>query len=79
MSVLEEYSGRTMRVILSIEDLPDRFRIPQDGDMMLQDFLTSTVEFLVSELGIARDTAKEALGSELHPRMYARLFKHLSE
>lgn len=68
-----------MRVILSIEDLPDRFRIPQDGDMMLQDFLTSTVEFLVSEPALARDTAKEALGSELNPRMYSRLFRHLNE
>ena len=68
-----------MRVVLSIEDLPDRFRIPQDGEMMMQDFLTSTVECLVSEYAIARDTAKEALGSELNPRMYGRLFKHLSE
>lgn len=76
---MEQYTGKTLTTTLPISEIPDRFRIPQDSVRMLQEFMAATVEFLISELPVARDAAKEALGSELNPRLYARLFKQLNE
>ncbi|KAI5118442.1 hypothetical protein M0805_000576 [Coniferiporia weirii] len=78
VSVMEEYNGKSLQTTLSVQDIPDRFRVPQDGEEMLKDFMASTVESLVMELALARDTAKEALGSELNPRLFGRLFKQLN-
>lgn len=78
VSVMEDLTSDLVKMFPTHE-LPDRVRISQDGNFMLQDFIASTVEFLVSEVPLARDTAKEALGSELSPRLFSRLFKQLYE
>ena len=65
--------------IFQPDELPDRLRIPQDGNLMLNDFMASTVDLLVSDIPMARDIAKEALGSELNPRLLVRLFRQLNE
>ena len=62
-----------------ISELPDRLRVAHDGNFMLTDFLTTTVDTLLFDIPMARDTAKEALVTELHPKLFARLFKLLHE
>ncbi|KAH8118768.1 hypothetical protein DFH11DRAFT_1839273 [Phellopilus nigrolimitatus] len=79
VSITEEPGNNSLVNSMPAQFVPDRFRAPQDGRLMLNDFMSSTVESLLAELAIARDTAKEALGSELNPRLYDRLFKQLNE
>ena len=72
--------GDTSQISLGkYKELPDRLRIVQDGEAMIQDFLSSTVDFLASESAIVRDTAKEALSSELNLRLGGRLLIKLIE
>lgn len=78
VSVIQEPCCEITNFIPSTE-LPDRMRVPRDGSLMLQEFLATTMDMLVSEIPLARDTAKEALGSELNPRLFMRLFKQLNE
>ena len=80
VSVLDQVNtGATLANVIPIKYLPDRFRILQDGEAMIHNFIVSSVEFLISRNPRARDTVKEALGSELTPRLYPRLFKQLNE
>ena len=70
---------QTLHDRIPLSELPDRLRIAYDGNYMLTDFLTTTVDTLLFDLPTARDTAKEALGTELHPKLFVTLFKLLHE
>ena len=78
VSVMEDLTSELVK-LFPTHELPDRVRIPQEGNLMIQEFIQSTVESLVWDVPLARDTAKEALGSELNPRLFNRLFKQLYE
>ena len=45
---------------------------------MLQSFIETSVDYLIADSLFSRDCAKEALGQELHPRLYAMLFRRLN-
>ncbi|KAL5507799.1 IRA2 [Sanghuangporus vaninii] len=77
-SVLEDRTEEILSLFPN-HQLADHLRVLHDGNNMLNDFMATTVDLLVSENPLARDTAKEALGSELNPRLLVRLFKHLNE
>ena len=80
VSVLEQaQTGITLANRIPIHHLPDRFRVLHDGETYIQNFIQWSVEFLISNIPRARDTVKEALGSELNPRLYPRLFRSLNE
>lgn len=48
-----------------------------DPTHMVDTFLENIIGLLVSTNVAARDVAREALGIELTPRLYAKLYKHL--
>ena len=79
VSVIEECGCVALKDVMPLQYIPDRLRIEVDGDEMLQEFMSASMEVLIANSAVARDTAKEALGSELNPRLYGRLFKHLNE
>lgn len=80
VSVLDQVNTcATLANVIPIKYLPDRFRVLQDREAMIHSFIKSSVEFLISRNPQARDTVKEALGSELTPRLYPRLFKQVNE
>lgn len=46
---------------------------------LLQSFLVELINLLVSDSIQARDVARDALSSELSPRLYTRVFKELDK
>ncbi|TDL29911.1 hypothetical protein BD410DRAFT_780416, partial [Rickenella mellea] len=75
----EDLNSHLLTSIIPANHLPDRFRVLQDGDEIIKNFITSAVDFLIADSVHARDCAKEALGAELSPRLYSRLFKRLND
>jgi len=57
--------------------LPDRIRVIQNPLSLVEDFLNSLVDHLATSDMHIRDIVREALGSELNPRLYGKLIKYL--
>jgi predicted acyltransferase (DUF342 family) len=57
--------------------LPDRMRVIQNPLPLIEDFVDYLTTLLVSGDTQTRDIVREALGSELSPRLYGRLIQHL--
>ncbi|EGO02251.1 hypothetical protein SERLA73DRAFT_166724 [Serpula lacrymans var. lacrymans S7.3] len=77
--VQEEHDVSSLTSVIPPEFLPDEMRALPDPSYLV----TSFIEFLTNELIDddlrIREVAREALGSELSPRLFAKLFKHLDE
>jgi hypothetical protein len=54
-------------------------RVPQDSKALVGTFVTDLTDLLIADSMPVREVAREALGSELSPRLYSRLVKHLDE
>lgn len=78
MTLLDQQPGKEITDVIPTKYLPDRFRTQQDGEFLLQSFIEKTVDYLIADSLFSRDCAKEALGQELHPRLYAMLFRRLN-
>ena len=57
--------------------LLDKLRIIQSPLPLVDDFVSSLINLLVAGDMYIRDVVREALGSELSPRLYGRLIKNL--
>ncbi|KAA1466679.1 hypothetical protein DENSPDRAFT_831556 [Dentipellis sp. KUC8613] len=75
----EEHNPTGLQSIIPSELLPDSMRVLKDPRDLINTFVTYLIDLLVSDSSMARDISKEALGSELSPRLYGKLFKHLDE
>jgi hypothetical protein len=59
--------------------LPDEMRVPRDSKALVGTFVTDLTDLLIADSMQVREVAREALGSELSPRVYSRLVRHLDE
>ncbi|KAK2465915.1 hypothetical protein APHAL10511_001556 [Amanita phalloides] len=59
--------------------LPDSIRMSDDQVPLIDGFLSDLTDLLVSPDAHIRDTAKDALGAELGPKLYAKVLKYLDE
>ncbi|KAF8872759.1 hypothetical protein BD779DRAFT_1679537 [Infundibulicybe gibba] len=59
--------------------IPDKMRVLQDPTPLVGNFIFDLTNFLMAPETQYRDTAREALGAELSPRLYSKLLKHLDE
>lgn len=59
--------------------LPDELLAMDDIYPCLNPFLSDLNKILTIPDVATRDIAREALGAELHPRLYPRVLKHLDE
>ena len=57
--------------------LLDKLRVIQSPLPLVDDFVSSLINLLVSGDMYIRDVVREALGSELSPRLYGKLIKNL--
>ncbi|PCH40763.1 hypothetical protein WOLCODRAFT_88808 [Wolfiporia cocos MD-104 SS10] len=57
--------------------LPDQMRLLRDPAVLLDTFLKHIIELLIDEAPHARDTVRDALGSEASPRLYTRIYREL--
>ncbi|KAI9574812.1 hypothetical protein HD554DRAFT_2201766 [Boletus coccyginus] len=78
-TVQDEHEPGALTAVIPAEFLPDEMRVLRDPGELVNIFIESLTAALVDDTIRVREVAREALGSELSPRLFARLFKHLDE
>jgi hypothetical protein len=76
-----------LTAVIPTQYLPDEMRVTQesiarvtlDSGALVESFVTDLTDLLVVDSMQVREVAREALGSELNPRLYSRLVRHLDE
>lgn len=61
------------------EMLPDKLRSPANVPALAETFISDLINLLMHQDALIRDTAREALGSELSPKFYAKLIRFMDE
>jgi len=59
------------------ELLPPELKTPIPSEDLVKRFIGTVVDMLINDDILTRETAKEALGSELHPKLYPLLLAQL--
>jgi neurofibromin 1 len=77
--VVENYNLSALTSIIPAQHLPDEMRDLQDPVTMVSAFITDLTDLLIAESAQVREVARDALGIELSPRLYGKLFRHLEE
>lgn len=75
----EKHDPSALTAVVPPENLPDEMRVLRDPDDLVNTFIEFLTAALVDENIRVRDVAREAVGSELSPRLFPKLFKHLDE
>lgn len=76
---------RDLSAIINLTDfipatyIPDGIRVPQNPVGLVQGFVRDLSRYLLHDDILIRDTARDALGTELDPKLYGRLIRHLEE
>jgi len=78
-TVQDEHEPGALTAVIPAEFLPDEMRVLRDPGELVNVFIEFLTAALVDDDIRVREVAREALGSELSPRLFARLFKHLDE
>lgn len=78
-TVQDEHEPGALTAVIPAEFLPDEMRVLRDPGELVNIFIEFLTAALVDDAIRVREVAREALGSELSPRLFARLFKHLDE
>ncbi|KAI6152285.1 hypothetical protein BKA82DRAFT_4387651 [Pisolithus tinctorius] len=78
-TVQERHVPTALTTVIMGEYLPDEMRALRDPEELVNSFIEFLTAALVDENARVRETAKEAIGSELNPRLLSKLFKHLDE
>lgn len=78
-TVQEEHEPGALNAVIPAEFLPDEMRVLRDPAELVNIFVEFLTAALVDDAIRVREVAREALGSELSPRLFVRLFKHLDE
>ena len=77
--LIDQHDPAALHSVIPPELLPDSMRVLKDPRALINNFITFLMERLISDSVMARETAKEALGSELSIRLYPKLMKHFEE
>ncbi|KAI0306901.1 hypothetical protein B0F90DRAFT_1915023 [Multifurca ochricompacta] len=77
--LIEHHDPAALHSVIPAELLPDSMRVLKDPRVLINSFITFLMERLISDSVMARETAKEALGSELSIRLYPKLMKHFED
>ncbi|KAI0775878.1 hypothetical protein BD413DRAFT_470082 [Trametes elegans] len=75
----ENHDPSALTKIIPPTIIPDGCRVLREPSELLGNFLTETVNFLVSDSPRVRDVAREALSTEASPRLYGRIIKQLDD
>ncbi|KAL4081516.1 hypothetical protein V8B97DRAFT_1923406 [Scleroderma yunnanense] len=78
-TVQEVHNPSALTVVVPAEYLPDEMRALRDPEELVNTFIEFLTAALVDENVRVREVAREAIGLELSPRLFSKLFKHLDE
>jgi neurofibromin 1 len=76
--VQEDYDPSALTSVIPPQHLPDELHV-QDPMAMVSTFINDLTDLLIAESTQVREVARDALGNELSPRLYGKLFRHLEE
>ncbi|CAE6422943.1 unnamed protein product [Rhizoctonia solani] len=71
--VCNETRYHAFRELIQSEEIPKRMLWPPSANKKVEEFILRMVELLKSTHLFCRETVKDALGQELHPRLYSIL------
>lgn len=77
--MLENHDPSALLKVVPAPYLPDEMRVLQNPITIVSKFITDVTALLIADTVKIRDVARDALGSELSPRLYGMFFKHLKE
>lgn len=77
--VLENHDPSALTSVVPAQYLPEEMRVLQNPMTLVSTFITDLTDLLIAESAQVREVARDALGTELSPRLYGRLFRHLEE
>ncbi|KAG9123617.1 Ras GTPase activating protein ira2 [Ceratobasidium sp. 392] len=77
--VCNESRYPAFRDIVQLDDIPKRMLWPSSANKKVEEFIVRMVDMLGSTHLFCRETVKDALGQELHPRLYSMLLNRFSE
>ena len=77
--VEEDHDPSALTSVIAAQYLPDELRVLQNPSTMVSSFITDLTDLLIAESAQVREVARDALGTELSPRLFGRLFRHLEE
>lgn len=75
----EGHDPSSLNSVIPPQWLPDSLRVLRDPVDLLASFLTVLVNLLISESVLVRDISREALSTDLGPRLYGKVFQKLDE
>ncbi|KAF9238786.1 hypothetical protein BU15DRAFT_88233 [Melanogaster broomeanus] len=78
-TVQDEHEPAALTSVIPAEYLPDEMRVLRDPAELVNIFIEFLTAALIDDTVRVREVAREALGSELSPRLFAKLFKYLDE
>ncbi|KAG9091505.1 Ras GTPase activating protein ira2, partial [Ceratobasidium sp. UAMH 11750] len=77
--VCNESRYPAFRDLVQLDDIPKRMLWPSSANKKVEEFIVRMVDMLGSTHLFCRETVKDALGQELHPRLYSMLLGRFSE
>ncbi|KAG8749958.1 Ras GTPase activating protein ira2, partial [Ceratobasidium sp. 428] len=77
--VCNESRYPAFRDLVQLDDIPKRMLWPSSANKKVEEFIVRMVDMLGSTHLFCRETVKDALGQELHPRLYSMLLNRFSE
>ena len=77
--VCNESRYPAFRDLVQLDDIPKRMLWPVSASKKVEEFIARMVDLLGSTHLFCRETVKDALGQELHPRLYSMLLQRFSE
>lgn len=77
--VQENHDPSALTSVIPTQYLPDELHNLANPITMVSTFITDLTDLLIAESAQIREVARDALGTELSPRLYGRLFRHLEE
>lgn len=77
--VQEVHNPSALISVVPVKYLPDEMRVLQNPTTMVTTFIRDLTDLLISDTLEIREIARDALGCELSPRLYGKLFQHIEE
>jgi len=75
-SCLQEHDPDLLANVIPAVHLPDKLRKQESPVTSVTTFVSDLVALLIFEDVQIRDTARDALGAELSPRLYMKILKY---
>jgi hypothetical protein len=79
VTVQDKHEPAALAAAIRPEYLPDEMRVLRDPADLVTIFIEYLTGALIDDVVRVREVAREALGWELSPRLFSKLFKHLDE